>query len=140
MWPTGGTSTAPRHATTGLHEGGARADELAMVVSQVFGEPVPAVPLAGDETVLAALQAGIAGHLAVLDDVSLTGTAQSSADVLGIGVTELAEKLTAHLLREIVLRGSRGGPLAPLASQPMATRTRTGRSKPSTGCSATTST
>ena len=30
---------------------------------------------------------------------------------------ELAEKLTAHLLREIVVRGSRGGPLLPLASQ-----------------------
>jgi hypothetical protein len=58
-------------------EGGERAEELAMVVSQVFGEPVPAVSLVAEGTVLAALQAGIAGQLAVLDDASLTGTGQS---------------------------------------------------------------
>ena len=29
----------------------------------------------------------------------------------------LAEKLTGHLVREIMLRGSGGGPLAPLADQ-----------------------
>ena len=29
----------------------------------------------------------------------------------------MAQKLTGHLVREIVVRGSRGGPLAPLASQ-----------------------
>ena len=66
---------------------------------------------------LEALQAGIAGQLAVLDDASLTGTGQSSADVLGVPGTVVAEKLTGHLLREIVVRGSRGGPLFPLASQ-----------------------
>lgn len=37
--------------------------------------------------------------------------------MLGLSVTGLAEKLTDHLLREIAGRGSRGGPLAPLASQ-----------------------
>ena len=68
-------------------------------------------------TVLEALQAGIAGQLAVLDDASLTGTGQSSADVLGVAGAVVAEKLTGHLLREIVVRGSRGGPLFPLASQ-----------------------
>ena len=94
-----------------------QAEQLAMVVSQVFSEPVPGAPLAGQETVLEALQAGIAGQLAVLDDASLTGTGQSSADVLGVSGAVLAEKLTAHLLREIVVRGSRGGPLFPLASQ-----------------------
>ena len=55
-----------------------------MVVSEVFGEPVPAAALAGQATVLEALQAGIAGQLAVLDDAGLTGTGQSSADVLGV--------------------------------------------------------
>ena len=29
----------------------------------------------------------------------------------------LADRLTGHLVREIMLRGSRGGPLAPLADQ-----------------------
>ena len=56
-----------------------------MVVSQVFSEPVPGAPLAGHATVLEALQAGIAGRLAVLDDASLTGAGQSSAAVLGVG-------------------------------------------------------
>ena len=46
---------------------------MALVISQVFSEPVPDAPLAGQETVLEALQAGIAGQLAVLDDASLTG-------------------------------------------------------------------
>ena len=65
---------------------------------------------------LEALQAGIAGQLAVLDDASLTGTGQSSADVLGVPAGGGAE-LTGHLLQEIIIRGSRGGPLFPLASQ-----------------------
>jgi tetratricopeptide (TPR) repeat protein len=94
-----------------------QAEHVAMVISQVFGEPVPGAALAGDATVLEVLQAGIAGQLAVLDDASLTGTGQSSADVLEVPGTVLAAKLTAHLLREIVARGARGGPLFPLASQ-----------------------
>jgi hypothetical protein len=94
-----------------------QAEHLAGVISQVFSEPVPAGPLAGHGTVLEALQAGIAGQLAVLDDASLTGTGWSSAEVLGVPATALADRLTAHLLREIVARGARGGPLFPLASQ-----------------------
>jgi tetratricopeptide (TPR) repeat protein len=94
-----------------------RAEQLAMVVSQVFGEPVPGEPLAGHATVLEALQAGIAGQLAVLDDASLTDTGQSSAEILGNPGAVMAAKLTGYLLREIAGRGSRGGPLAPLADQ-----------------------
>ena len=94
-----------------------RAAQLAMVVSQVFGEPVPAAPLAGHATVLEAVQAGIAAQLAVLDDASLTGTDQAAADVVGVPGRVLAERLTGHLVREIVVRGSAGGPLFPLASQ-----------------------
>ena len=90
---------------------------MALVISQVFGEPVPAAPLAGHQTILEALQAGIASQLAVLDDAGLTGTGQSSAEVLGVSGTVVAEKLTDRLLREVVMRGSRGGPLFPLASQ-----------------------
>lgn len=93
------------------------AEQLAMVVSEQFGEQVPGEPLEGHATVLEALQAGIAAQLAVLDDASLTGTEQSSADVLGVPGTVVAEKLTSYLLQEIVTRGSRGGPLFPLASQ-----------------------
>ena len=94
-----------------------QAQHVARVISQVFAGPVPDAPAAGQETVLEGLQAGIAGQLAVLDDASLTGTGQSSADVLEVRGTVLAERLTYHLLREIVIRGSRGGPLEPLASQ-----------------------
>ena len=94
-----------------------QAAQLARVVDKVFTAPVPGVPLTGDVTMLEELSAGIAGQLAVLDDASLTGTGQSSADVLEVPGAVLAEKLTAFLLREIVVRGSGGGALFPLASQ-----------------------
>jgi hypothetical protein len=45
-------------------DGGERAEELAMVVSQIFGEPLPEVPLSGQATLLEALQAGITRQLA----------------------------------------------------------------------------
>ena len=47
----------------------------------------------------------------------LTGTGQSSAELLGVPGGVLAETLAGHLVREIMVRGSRGGPLAPLADQ-----------------------
>ena len=93
------------------------AEELAMVISQVFCETAPAAPLARPGTVLEALQAGVAGQLAVLDDAGLTGAGQSSAAVLGVSGMVLAEKLTGHLVREVWAGAARGGPLAPLASQ-----------------------
>jgi hypothetical protein len=94
-----------------------QAENMALVISQVFREPASAMPLAEHLTMLEALQAGIAGQLAVLDDTSLTGQRQSSADLLGVPGPVLAEKLATNLLREIVARGSRGGPLEPLAAQ-----------------------
>jgi hypothetical protein len=94
-----------------------RAEELAMVISQVFSQPVPDAPLAEHTTLLGWLQAGIAAQLAVLDDASLTGTGQSSAGALGLSGTVLAQRLTGHLVREIVVRGSTGGALEPLAAQ-----------------------
>jgi len=93
-----------------------RAEQLAMVVSEVFQGP-PGVALAGQGTFLEALQAGIAAKLAVLDDPGLTGTGQSSAEGLGVSGSVLAEALVAHLIQEIMLRGSADGPLAPLADQ-----------------------
>jgi hypothetical protein len=53
-----------------------------MVISEVFRTPAPALPLDEDATVLEALQTAVSGQLAVLDDASLTGIEQSSADVL----------------------------------------------------------
>ena len=97
--------------------GGDQAGQLAMVVSEVFGEPTADAPLTWQATLLEALQAGIAKRLSVLDDAALTGTGQSSAEVLGVPSGLLAETLTRHLVRVIRLRGSRGGPLAPLADQ-----------------------
>jgi len=98
-------------------EGGARAQELALVVGQVFAAPAPEALLADCATMLEALQAGIAGQLAPLDDASLTGTNDSSAELLGLSAAVLAESLTTHLMREIVNHGARGGPLQPLADQ-----------------------
>jgi tetratricopeptide (TPR) repeat protein len=94
-----------------------QAARLALVVSQVFSQPVPDLPLAEHRTVLGALQAGISRQFAFLDGARLAGQGQSSADLLGVPSTVLTEKLTGHLVREIMARGSRGGPLFPLASQ-----------------------
>jgi hypothetical protein len=90
-----------------------------MVISEVFREPVRAGWPTGQGTLLEALQAGIARQLAALDDPSLTSTdpPQSAADVLGVPGAVVADKLTAHLVGEILLRGSRPGPLSPLATQ-----------------------
>ena len=97
--------------------GGEQAGQVAMVINQVFSDPAPDAPLAGPVMLLEGLQAGIAGQLTVLDDAELTCTGQSSADVLGVSGAVLAGRLTHHLVREIIVRGSGGGPLAPLADQ-----------------------
>jgi hypothetical protein len=88
-----------------------------MVVSEVFREPKPGAALAGHARLLRALQARIAEKLAVLDDTAVTGTDQSSAEALGVPRGVLAKTLAHHLVHEIMLRGSGGGPLAPLADQ-----------------------
>ena len=94
-----------------------QARQLAMVIRKAFRKPVQDAPLAGSVTMLEVLQAGIARQLAVLDDAGRTGAGQSPAEVLGVPGAVLAEKLTGHLVREIMLRGSGGGPLTPLADQ-----------------------
>ena len=73
--------------------GGEQAEQLAMVVSEVFGEPVAGAALTGQVTLLQALQAGITAQLAVLDDRALTGTGQSPAELLGVPGSVLAEAL-----------------------------------------------
>jgi TIR domain len=88
-----------------------------MVVGQVFSEPAAGALLAENASLLETLQAGLAGQLAVLDDPSLTGTAESSAEVLGLPPGVLAQELTSSLIRQIMVRAFRGGPLTPLASQ-----------------------
>ena len=97
--------------------GGEQAGQIAMVISEVFRDPVSDPPLVWSVMLLEGLRAGIAGQLAVLDDAKLTGTGRSSADVLGVPGTILADRLTGHLVREIIVRGSGGGPLTPLADQ-----------------------
>ncbi len=97
--------------------GGGQAGQLAMVVSEGFRDPVPDARMVGQATLLEALQAGIAERLAVLDDAVVTGTGQSSAEVLGVPGSVLAQTLAGHLVREIMVRGSGGGPLTPLADQ-----------------------
>jgi hypothetical protein len=97
--------------------GGEQAEQLVMVVSEVFGQPANDTAVARQATLLEALQAGIAGKLAVLDDPAFTGTGQSSAELLGVAGVVLAETLASHLVSEILDRASRGGPLVPLAAQ-----------------------
>ena len=98
-------------------EDGEQAQQLELVVSQVFGGPVPDVPVGRPATLLEMLHEGIADQLAPLDDASLTGTGQSSADVLGIPIEVLTQTLARNLVREIVVGAARGGSLEPLATQ-----------------------
>ena len=79
--------------------GGEQAGQVAMVISEVFRDPAPDAPPAGPVTLLEGLQAGIAGQLAVLDDAGLTGIGQSSADVLGVPGTALADRLISIFTR-----------------------------------------
>jgi hypothetical protein len=93
-------------------------EHLARVIDQVFQQPpTPAEALADQATLLQGLQAGVAARLAPLDQVDLTGTGQSSAELLGIQVPALTETLTRQLVREILVAGAAGGPLTPLAAQ-----------------------
>ena len=98
-------------------EDGERAQELALVVRQVFSGPVSGVLPGKRATLLEVLFEGIADQLAPLDDTSLTGIDQSSADILGIPVEVLTQTLARNLVQEIVVRGAQGGPLEPLAAQ-----------------------
>jgi hypothetical protein len=98
-------------------EGGVQAGLLAMAIDQVFEPAVPAASVAGDATLLQALQARVEAQLALLGDPDLTGIGKSSAELLGLSAADMADKLTGHLVREIVNRGARGGPLTSLANQ-----------------------
>ena len=91
---------------------GDEANRVAEQINKAFRRRDP-VPLpTGQPTLLEALQAGIAEKLAVADDAG-----QAAVSLPGVPVSEVAAKLTGHLVREIQMRGSRGGPLADLADQ-----------------------
>jgi tetratricopeptide (TPR) repeat protein len=92
-------------------------EQLAAAIDQVFREPVAPGTPAESGTLLEAIQDGIVAQLAPLDDTSLTEAGMSAAEILDVSVVHLAEKLTEHLLRQIIARGMRGGPLEPLANQ-----------------------
>jgi tetratricopeptide (TPR) repeat protein len=94
-----------------------RAGELAIMIGPLFKTPVPGTPLGDQATVLEALQVTIAGQVKVLDDRGLAATVTSLTGTGEVPATVVAQKLTANLLREIMARGSRGGPLEPLANQ-----------------------
>ena len=100
-----------------LHLSAEQAGQLAMVIRRAFRKPAQDAPMAGSVTMLEALRAGVVRQLAVLDDVGEAAAGHSPTEILGIPGAVLAEKLTGHLVREIMFRGSGGGPLAPLADQ-----------------------
>ena len=112
-------TAAVQRAAGELRPGDAeRAEKLARLVNRAFIKGlVPGAPMAGYATLLEALQAGIAGQLAVWDDTGPAAPGRAPAEVVEVPGPGLAGRLTAHLLREIVARGARGGPLFPLASQ-----------------------
>jgi hypothetical protein len=116
--PRRATPEAVRQTVDGLiPAGGEQADRLALAIRNGFRKPTPKALLAGKATLLEALQAGIAGQLAVADDAGLTGAGTPPDEVLAVPTAVLAEKLGGCLVREIVIRRSYGGPLTPLADQ-----------------------
>ena len=88
------------------------AGQLAQLISGAFSKPLPATLLPRKLTRLEQLYAGIAQQLSVLDDGG-----QPSGGRLGVPVSEVAVRLTDHLVEEITNRGAEGGPLTPLADQ-----------------------
>jgi hypothetical protein len=95
----------------------AQAEQLELVISRVFSEQVSTRRLAIHATVLEELQAGVAERLAALGDGGYAGRRWPSGQRLGVPADLLAQTLSGHLMREILGRGTRGGPLAPLAAQ-----------------------
>jgi NACHT domain len=111
-------SAAIRQTATELSSGGReRAEQIAMVVNEVFTGPAVPTSLDGGSTILEVLQAGIAQKLAVLADVDRTGVGESWAQIVGLPPEALTEKLTGHVVQEILIRGARGGALTSLAAQ-----------------------
>ena len=96
--------------------GDEQARQLTTAIRKALKKREMAAPQTGQRTLLEALQASIAAQLAVLD-TSLTGIGQPAADVRGVSGAALANSMASNLVQEIMLRGSRGGPLAPLADQ-----------------------
>ena len=95
----------------------ARGEELAIMVGPLFKTPAPRAPLGEQATMLEALQAAIDEQLKVLDDPGLAATVKSLTGMRDVSATIVAQKLSGHLVTEIMARGFRGGPLAPLANQ-----------------------
>ena len=89
-----------------------QADRVADQLNKAFGKRDPVALPPGAPTLLEGLQSAIAGQLSVLDDAG-----QPAVNLLGVPISEVADRLSDHLVREIIFRGSQGGPLTPLASQ-----------------------
>jgi hypothetical protein len=93
------------------------AENLARVIDELFKVPTRDDVHDADASASQALVTSISAQFAVLDDACMTGVGQSAADSLEVSTAELTEKLYGHLRQQIVLLGSRGGPLAPLANE-----------------------
>jgi hypothetical protein len=95
----------------------AQAAQLALIIDQIFTDPVPGNLMEPRDTLLEVLQSGIAAELAPLGDSDLTDTGLSSLELVGVKLEPLAGTLAAHIVQQIAIRGTRGGPLMPLAVQ-----------------------
>lgn len=94
-----------------------QAEHLALIISQVFANPVPEDPSEHHDTWLGALRAGIIRQITVLDDPELTEMEVSSSDISGVPGSMIAEVLADHFIRQIIDRSAQGGPLEPIAAQ-----------------------
>jgi tetratricopeptide (TPR) repeat protein len=94
-----------------------QAAQLALIMDQVFTDSVHGTTMAPSGTLLEVLQSGIAAKVAPLGDSDLTELGLSSLDLVGVKLEPLAGTLATHMVRQIAIRGTRGGPLMPLAVQ-----------------------
>jgi hypothetical protein len=89
----------------------AAADEVAMVVGEVFTTPAPQA--AGEHGTLLEERAGIAAQLAVLDDADITAEpGWSSADALGVALGVAAAQVAEELASRLVRRSLGAAPVA----------------------------
>jgi hypothetical protein len=110
-------AAAVRDTSSDMNLSAEQAEQLATLIRRAFRKAVQEMPLAGSVTMLEVLEAAVARQLTAADDADGAAAGHSPTEVLGVPGAALAEKLTGHLVLEITLRGSGGGPLTPLAVQ-----------------------
>jgi hypothetical protein len=94
-----------------------QAERLAANINHLFKARSLGAQVTGQQTLLEALKSGVARQLAGLDNVSLTGAGKSPGERLDISPALVAQKLSGHLVDQIMTSAASGSALAQLADQ-----------------------